>query len=123
MTKNDFLKLTEVDEANRLRDSNNLFHVLFKRNDFSMELFAPRGKDVQLPHIQDEVYVISSGLSKFQRGDEIVSPPAGPDRDDALAAFTLGLASECLWQSLALPARSMAQVGALCRECGMANIQ
>lgn len=74
---NEFLKLAEIDEANRLKSSGNLFHVLFKRNDFSMELFVPRGKDTQSPHAQDEIYVISSGLSKFQRGEEIVSVRAG----------------------------------------------
>lgn len=77
MIADDFLKLDEADEAARLQASDNLFHVLFKRGDFSMELFAPRGTDTQSPHTQDEVYVISSGQSQFLRDDQVASVRAG----------------------------------------------
>ncbi|MCF5714924.1 cupin domain-containing protein [Pseudomonas tremae] len=77
MKDDDLLKLTEINEADRLRNSENLFHVLFERGDFSLELFAPRGSDTQSPHAQDEVYIISSGHSKFVRAGKIVSVRIG----------------------------------------------
>lgn len=43
------------------------FVVLFERGDFSMELFAPRGRDTQTPHDQDEMYVVASGTGTFRR--------------------------------------------------------
>ncbi|QXH43919.1 cupin domain-containing protein [Pseudomonas xanthosomatis] len=77
MTASDFLKLDEREAAQRLKASDDLFHILFKRGDFSMELFAPRGSDTQQPHAQDEIYVISSGRSSFRRADQVVSVQAG----------------------------------------------
>lgn len=77
MITDDFLKFSEADEASRLKASNNLFHVLFERGDFSLELFAPHQVDTQSPHTQDEVYIISSGHSQFLRGDQVVSVNAG----------------------------------------------
>ena len=48
------------------------FIVLFKRGDFSVELFAPRGTDTQQPHDQDEAYIVASGSGTFSRGEERV---------------------------------------------------
>lgn len=53
------------------------FVVLFERGDFSMELFAPRGRDTQSPHEQDEIYVVASGAGMFRRGDAVVAFSAG----------------------------------------------
>jgi mannose-6-phosphate isomerase-like protein (cupin superfamily) len=43
----------------------------------SAEYFAPKGIDTQLPHSQDEVYVIASGSSEFVREDEMVNCKTG----------------------------------------------
>ena len=48
------------------------FAVLFERGDVSIELFAPRGVDTQLPHSRDEIYIVASGSGIFRRGDERV---------------------------------------------------
>ena len=48
------------------------FMVLFRRGEFSVELFAPRGTDSQEPHEQDEVYIVAAGSGVFQRGEERV---------------------------------------------------
>ena len=36
----------------------------------SVRYYAPRGRDQQTPHEQDEVYVIASGSGAFVNGDE-----------------------------------------------------
>lgn len=36
----------------------------------SVELFAPRGDDVQEPHDQDEAYIIIQGKASLMRGDD-----------------------------------------------------
>lgn len=77
MTVSDFLKLDEQQAAARLKASDEVFHVLFERGDFSMELFAPCEVDTQTPHTQDEVYVISGGHARFRREQEVVSVRAG----------------------------------------------
>ena len=46
------------------------FITLFKRGDFSVELYAPRGTDNQKPHYQDEAYIVASGSGMFRRGAE-----------------------------------------------------
>jgi len=46
------------------------FITLFKRGDFSVELYAPRGTDNQEPHDQDEAYIVASGSGMFRRGEE-----------------------------------------------------
>ena len=53
------------------------FVTLFERGEFSMELYAPRGRDTQQPHEQDEVYIVASGSGQFRRGDEVVAFSAG----------------------------------------------
>jgi mannose-6-phosphate isomerase-like protein (cupin superfamily) len=49
------------------------FVVLFERGDVAVELFAPRGADLQQPHVRDEIYIIASGTGMFRRGDERVA--------------------------------------------------
>jgi mannose-6-phosphate isomerase-like protein (cupin superfamily) len=68
---NDLLiALTEV--AARLAGEPERFITLFRRGDFSVELYAPRGTDEQEPHDQDEAYIVASGTGMFRRGDERV---------------------------------------------------
>ncbi len=51
--------------------------MLMKDKSMSVEYFAPKVIDTQLPHSQDEVYVIASGSSEFVRGDETVNCKTG----------------------------------------------
>jgi mannose-6-phosphate isomerase-like protein (cupin superfamily) len=41
------------------------FTELFKHGALSVELYAPRGKDPQKPHMRDEVYVVATGSGEF----------------------------------------------------------
>lgn len=36
----------------------------------SVEIYQPKGKDLQQPHLQDEIYVIMSGRGIFQNGPD-----------------------------------------------------
>jgi mannose-6-phosphate isomerase-like protein (cupin superfamily) len=66
------LHLAIAAEAERLARLPVPFAVLFERGDVSIELFAPRGVDTQLPHSRDEIYIVASGSGIFRRGEERV---------------------------------------------------
>ncbi len=51
--------------------------LLLAHGSFELRYYAPRGSDPQMPHTQDEVYVIGSGHGWFVRGDERVPFVAG----------------------------------------------
>lgn len=53
------------------------FTRVMKHGSMSVEYFAPRIKDFQTPHTQDEIYVIISGKSLFIRDTKQVSCMAG----------------------------------------------
>ncbi len=40
----------------------------FRHGTLRVELYAPRGQDLQTPHAQDEVYVVASGTGTFWDG-------------------------------------------------------
>jgi mannose-6-phosphate isomerase-like protein (cupin superfamily) len=43
---------------------------LFQHGSLSVELYAPRGTDLQTPHTRDEVYVVVEGSGTFRNGTE-----------------------------------------------------
>ena len=49
------------------------FTVMMEHGTMSIEYFAPKGKDTQAPHKQDEIYVIIEGHGTFYRNGETVS--------------------------------------------------
>ena len=53
------------------------FTVVMKHGDMSVEYYAPKIKDLQTPHTQDELYFIASGKSMFMRENEKVMCQAG----------------------------------------------
>jgi hypothetical protein len=67
------LKIGLQDAAQKLDEIDAPFVVLFRRGDFSTELYAPEDVDLQQPHEQDEVYIVASGSGTFLRGEERVS--------------------------------------------------
>jgi hypothetical protein len=71
--RDDCLKISLSNAAEELRRVSEPFIVLFRRGDFSAELFAPQGVDTQQPHDQDEAYIVASGIGVFRRGEERVS--------------------------------------------------
>jgi cupin superfamily acireductone dioxygenase involved in methionine salvage len=68
----DPLRISLHDAMELLGAAPDPFVVLFKRGDFSAELYAPHDVDRQQPHEQDEVYLVASGSGVFLRGDERV---------------------------------------------------
>lgn len=46
--------------------------VAFARGSLELGYYSPTGVDHQMPHRQDEVYVIVQGRGKFQNGGEVV---------------------------------------------------
>jgi mannose-6-phosphate isomerase-like protein (cupin superfamily) len=46
------------------------FVELFKHGTLTVELYAPRGIDMQTPHSRDEVYVIASGSGSFRHAHD-----------------------------------------------------
>ena len=68
------LKLTAEDAFQQLSAQTELpFTVLMKHGTMSIEYFAPRDKDTQTPHLQDEIYVIISGHGTFNRNEERIT--------------------------------------------------
>jgi mannose-6-phosphate isomerase-like protein (cupin superfamily) len=49
---------------------------LMKRGSMVLRFYQPRGADPQLPHEQDELYLVQSGTGTFVRNDE--RHPFGP---------------------------------------------
>jgi mannose-6-phosphate isomerase-like protein (cupin superfamily) len=52
------------------------FVELFQHGSLSVELYRPKGQDLQKPHTRDEVYVVISGSGYFMNGGE--RRPFGP---------------------------------------------
>ena len=67
------IKIALEDAQVRLAVAPTSFVELLTHDDTIVELFAPRGgRDMQIPHAQDEIYVIASGSGTFRRGVETV---------------------------------------------------
>jgi mannose-6-phosphate isomerase-like protein (cupin superfamily) len=49
------------------------FATLFRHGSLHVELFAPRGRDAQRPHVQDELYVVLQGKGIFLSGTRRVT--------------------------------------------------
>ena len=53
------------------------FVSAFDKGDFTLELFAPRGKDYQTPHVQDEFYIVAQGSADLFIGEAKYSCKSG----------------------------------------------
>ena len=73
----DRLHIAVIDADERLAGMPQPFVELFRRGDFSLELFAPQGVDTQKPHQRDEAYIVISGSGIFRRGEERAAFAAG----------------------------------------------
>ncbi len=60
-----------------LKNSGNMFEVLFNHGTLSVELYKPDKVDNQTPHIRDEIYVIASGSGQFNLAGEVTSVNPG----------------------------------------------
>lgn len=72
MIPDNTLKISLLEAGMRLAGAEQRFIELFRRGEFALELFAPRGVDTQTPHDRDEAYIVTSGSGMFRRGDERV---------------------------------------------------
>jgi mannose-6-phosphate isomerase-like protein (cupin superfamily) len=70
------LRLLDALEAIPTRDGR-LFASLFRHGSLQIEIYAPRGEDLQQPHTRDEVYVVASGHGWFINGDKRVQFSTG----------------------------------------------
>jgi len=52
------------------------YHYPIRRGTMRVGLYAPRGRDPQIAHDQDEVYIVHKGTGTFRNGDE--TKPFGP---------------------------------------------
>jgi|HigsolmetaGSP12D_1036236.scaffolds.fasta_scaffold00026_46 Mannose-6-phosphate isomerase len=68
------------------------FAELWRHGCVSLELYVPRGEDLQTPHERDELYVVIAGrgrffnaglLHPFQAGDVLFVPARTPHRFEA----------------------------------------
>jgi mannose-6-phosphate isomerase-like protein (cupin superfamily) len=65
------MRLTTADALKRLPGpAGERFVERFRHGTLSLELYAPRGRDPQQPHRQDEVYVVIQGSGMFLNGAE-----------------------------------------------------
>jgi mannose-6-phosphate isomerase-like protein (cupin superfamily) len=69
------ISLTEAQAA--LRQSGKEFKLLLEHGTLAVELYQPHETDKQMPHEQDEVYVIATGESKFYLSGETSQVKAG----------------------------------------------
>lgn len=67
----DVLHISEAEAFRLLPDLPLPLCVLFERGDVSIELYAPRGSDIQSPHTRDELSIIASGSGTFRRADNV----------------------------------------------------
>ena len=49
-----------------------LFHIAWQNQKAQVELYEPRGKDLQAPHDRDEIYIIDRGSGTFSRAGTMV---------------------------------------------------
>ncbi len=66
-------KISLQDAAQKLAEIDATFVELFRRGDFSAELYAPENVDPTATSPTDEVYLVASGSGTFLRGEERVS--------------------------------------------------
>ncbi len=76
MGKNSFhVSLKEAFDL--LQKENHPFVKVLEDGNMSIEYFAPKIKDTQTPHTQDELYIIVEGTSDFFRDGESVQCKKG----------------------------------------------
>ena len=71
-------KVSLLDAIEQLKkETGKPFTVVMKHGTMSVEYFAPNKLDTQMPHVQDELYIIARGHGHFNRSGEIFECKAG----------------------------------------------
>src|SRR6201993_5164797 len=63
------IKLADAQEAIPTREGK-LYAELFRHGTLTVEIYAPKGADLQQPHTRDELYVVAAGTGTFFVGGE-----------------------------------------------------
>jgi mannose-6-phosphate isomerase-like protein (cupin superfamily) len=58
------VRLTDAQDAIPTRDGK-LYAELFRHGTLTVEIYAPKGVDLQQPHTRDELYIVASGRGWF----------------------------------------------------------
>jgi mannose-6-phosphate isomerase-like protein (cupin superfamily) len=58
------IKLTDAQNAIPTRDGK-LYAELFRHGTLTVEIYAPKGTDLQQPHTRDELYIVAAGHGWF----------------------------------------------------------
>ncbi len=59
------------------REKDSLFVTMLQHGNMCLEYYVPLNVDLQKPHKQDELYIITSGTTKFFRNGEMISCKKG----------------------------------------------
>ena len=63
--------LVSLDDIRRnIPDSRRPYHYPIRHGSMRVGVYAPRGRDPQQPHTQDEIYIVINGSGTFVKGDE-----------------------------------------------------
>ncbi len=76
MGKNSF-HVSQKEAFDLLQNEDHAFVKVLEDGNMSVEYFAPKIKDTQSPHKQDELYIIAEGYADFYRNGEIVKCKKG----------------------------------------------
>lgn len=63
-------RLTPATALARLAETSSVFISLLRERGVEVEVYRPRGKDMQTPHARDELYVVIAGAGMFVNGDQ-----------------------------------------------------
>jgi len=58
------IKLADAQDSIPTRDGK-LYAELFRHGTLTVEIYAPKGTDMQQPHTRDELYIVASGSGWF----------------------------------------------------------
>jgi len=58
------IKLSDAQNAIPTRDGK-LYAELFRHGTLTVEIYAPKGTDLQQPHTRDELYIVAAGSGTF----------------------------------------------------------
>jgi mannose-6-phosphate isomerase-like protein (cupin superfamily) len=67
----------EAQARGLLSEAGKSFVELMRHGSMSVELYAPKGRDPQQPHGQDELYIVASGSGAFSKSGDVRPFKAG----------------------------------------------
>lgn len=62
-------RLTVQNAIGMLDENSEPFATVFRHGSLEIEIYRPKGEDIQQPHLRDEIYVVISGSGFFVNGE------------------------------------------------------